>query len=512
MNTINNIKIYCAYCCKTIHYQGGNSFFIAIVIFLTIGQTSCRKLVDIPSPINSVTNESVYLTDATAIAILTGLYLNMSQPLAGGFNGREGFLISTGLSADELYLSAADLGGVQTSFFYNALINNVHDGGKSWAPLYNYVYRCNAAIEGITASNTLSTSIKQQILGEAYFLRAFYYFHLVNLFGPVPLATGTDYKKNTLLARSPVAEVYQLIITDLRQAQELLSDQFLNGAVNAPSVERLRPTKWAATALLARAYLYTGDYTNAAAQASTVIGNSSLFHLLPLNQVFLKNSPEAIWQLQPVNNFFNTQEARLFIIPPTGFGLLNPFYLNPSLIKSFENGDQRRIPGNWIDEILIDTTHYYYAYKYKNNANNPEINPTTGTQNMTEYQMVLRLAEQYLIRAEARAQQNDLAGAISDLDAIRSRAGLPLIATTNPGITKEALLEAILHERRVELFTEWGHRWFDLKRTGKVDAVMSIETPLKGGVWESREALYPVPISELQKAPNLIQNPGYPGL
>ena len=126
--------------------------------------------------------------------------------------------------------------------------------------------------------------------------------------------------------------------------------------------------------------------------------------------------------------------------------------------------------------------------------------------------MVLRLGEQYLIRAEARARLgSNLSGAIGDLDKIRSRAGLPLIATTNPGITQPALIDKIMHERQVELFSEFGHRWFDLKRTNTVDAVMNVVTPLKaaGAPWQPYQALYPIPITELQKAPNLTQNPGY---
>jgi starch-binding outer membrane protein, SusD/RagB family len=485
---------------------------LSIVVFsiLVLTFASCRKLVDVTQPINRISDEAVYSTDATAASTLTGFYASMDENVAGGFNGELSFTISTSLAADELYLESP--GSVQSFFFQNALINAIHYGGNSWGPLYNYVYRCNAAIEGIAASNGLSAAIKQQLLGESYFLRAFYYFHLVNLYGPVPLALSTDYKKNTLLNRAPVDQVYQHVIDDLKKAKDLLSDEFMNSTVNGPSMERVRPTKWAAVALLARAYLYNGNFSNASMEASNVINNTGLFSLLPLNDVFIKNSQEAIWQLQPVNAFFNTWEARLFILKSLGITGITPFYLSPSLINSIESGDQRFIPGNWVDSIIINDIPYYYAYKYKVSTNNPDINPETGTSNMTEYQMLLRLSEQYLIRAEALAQQNDLAGAITDLDIIRSRAGLPLIADTNPAISKEALLDLILHERRVELFTEPCHRWFDLKRTGKVDAVMSIETPLKGGIWDSREVLFPVPLTELDRAPNLIQNPGYPDL
>jgi hypothetical protein len=121
--------------------------------------------------------------------------------------------------------------------------------------------------------------------------------------------------------------------------------------------------------------------------------------------------------------------------------------------------------------------------------------------------MLLRLAEQYLIRAEARAQLNNVNGAQSDLNTIRSRAGLSIIMPND----KNTLLDAILHERKVELFTELGHRWFDLKRTGHVDAVMSIEAPKKinGMGWKSYQQLYPLPLTDLQRDQNLVQNPGY---
>jgi len=140
------------------------------------------------------------------------------------------------------------------------------------------------------------------------------------------------------------------------------------------------------------------------------------------------------------------------------------------------------------------------------------INTNTGTDNMSEYFMVLRLGEQYLIRAEARVRLGNLNGAIDDLDKIRTRAGLTPVATSNPGISQSALIDKILHEKQVELFSEWGHRWLDLKRTGKIDEVMQVVNPFKtnGSVqWQPHQALYPLPYTELQRAPNLVQNPGY---
>ena len=114
-----------------------------------------------------------------------------------------------------------------------------------------------------------------------------------------------------------------------------------------------------------------------------------------------------------------------------------------------------------------------------------------------------------MIQAEARAQQDNFAGALNDLNTIRSRAGLGPVTTSD----KTTLLNAILHERQVELFMELGHRWFDLKRTGKIDEVMNIATPIKSNganTWQSYQQLYPIPYnSDLTKAPNLTQNEGY---
>ncbi|MCK9305851.1 MAG: RagB/SusD family nutrient uptake outer membrane protein, partial [Bacteroidales bacterium] len=145
---------------------------------------------------------------------------------------------------------------------------------------------------------------------------------------------------------------------------------------------------------------------------------------------------------------------------------------------------------------------YIAPYKYRSYSSSSTSNPDDSRK---ENSTVFRLAEQYLIRAEARAQQNKLDLAIADVDAIRARAGLPLIENTNPGIGKAALLDAIMQERRVELFTEWGHRWFDLKRTGKAVAVLSA---IKTG-FSANDLLYPIPASELNKDPFLEQNPGY---
>ena len=125
----------------------------------------------------------------------------------------------------------------------------------------------------------------------------------------------------------------------------------------------------------------------------------------------------------------------------------------------------------------------------------------------SEILMVLRLAEQFLIRGEARARQNNISGAQNDLNAIRTRAVLKSTTAND----MPSLLAAIQHERQVELFTEWGHRWLDLKRVGAIDAVMNGVTPLKanGVAWQPFQQLYPLLTNDLIKDANLVQNSGY---
>src|SRR5207253_1054617 len=135
-------------------------------------------------------------------------------------------------------------------------------------------------------------------------------------------------------------KVYEQIVADLKDAQNLLSSSYLDATLLKSYSERVRPTKWTATALLARTYLYMAQYANAEAEASKVIANATLFSLTPLNAVFLKNSSEAIWQLQPVQSGRNTEDAFTFILPPTGPNAnVNPVYLSPQLLGAFEVKD-----------------------------------------------------------------------------------------------------------------------------------------------------------------------------
>jgi hypothetical protein len=251
--------------------------------------------------------------------------------------------------------------------------------------------------------------------------------------------------------------------------------------------------------MLAKVYLYLKDWTNAEAEATKLIAGSGFNLEADPNNVFLSISREAILQLQPAPNQ-NTMDGGMYILSldPAIYLKNTPTAFRTGFVSLFESGDARLT--KWIGELMLPATAtnqaitYYYSFKYK------KISAPT-----TEFLMVLRLAEQYLIRAEARAEQNNLPGAKEDIDKIRTRASLAGVATT----TKQDMLNTIAHERQVELFTEWGNRWFDLKRTGAIDSVMKDVAIQKGSVWNSYAKLFPIPQTEIQANPNLVQNPGY---
>jgi hypothetical protein len=274
--------------------------------------------------------------------------------------------------------------------------------------------------------------------------------------------------------------------------------------------EHTRPNKFAALALLARVYLYLGDYYNAATAASAVIDNAAGYTLeSDVNRVFLNNSREAIWQLQQDLQDFSIYDAtpEQYVLQPNVLKVGNAIYcITPSLLAAFEPGDKRH--DNWLDSTdnsrgtadRPGTTYYPNKYKIGQANGSPGMPPK-------EYYMVLRLAEVYLIRAEAAANggPGGAASAIADLNAIRARAGLAALPAS---LSKDQLLAAVAKERRTELFAEWGHRWFDLKRTNKMNSVLSA-IPLKQPWLGDYQGLYPLPVSELTVNHFLTQNPGY---
>jgi starch-binding outer membrane protein, SusD/RagB family len=455
-------------------YHSIISIFIAVLLF-----SSCDDFVEVDLPPTQLTSTTVFEDRATADAAIAEIYygLRANGMLAGTSSGLS---VEMGAYSDELAYYGDD--SMETSNFYtNGLLATSGEILAWWNTAYNQIYQCNAVLQGVAASDGLEQSDKDKLRGEALFIRGLLHLYLVNIFGDIPYITTTDYNLNSTVSRMSTANVYEHIIADLTQASVLLPGDYT-------SPDRAKPNKFSAHALLARAYLSAGFWTEAANEASVVLNQSGTYTMGSVPGTFLKDSPSTIWQLATPADGQNTDEAVSFI-----FTDAPPYFvaLSEELVTAFEPGDQRK--EHWVGSVSDGTNNYYFAYKYKQVDN-------TGSS--LEYPIMLRLSEQYLIRAEARAKQGDLTGAKEDLDSIRLFAGL---GNTTAG-TQEAIIAAIVRERRVEFFTEHGHRFFDLKRNNSLDASLS---PTKPG-WNASDGLLPIPDTEITLNPQLApQNPGY---
>tara|TARA_R100000306_G_scaffold31784_2_gene33830 strand:+ start:2682 stop:4067 length:1386 start_codon:yes stop_codon:yes gene_type:complete len=446
------------------------------IVFLFI---ACEDFLEPETPLDQMEQDNVFANETTATAAVTTLYGKLRDGgfLNGSFSGN-GFLF--GLYADELDYHSFP-GSPPEPFYLHQVLPTSSALTDVWNTPYNIVYSANAILEGIETATALPEELKRQLRGEALFVRGFCHFHLVNVFGDVPYIKTTDYTVNATIKRMPSSQVYDYIITDLLEAKSLLGDEYVGS-------ERVRPNSLVVSALLARMYLYTGDWANAQLESTRLI-NSSLYTLdADINNVFLKESPSTIWQFKPLNEGDNTAEAKIYVIPAAPPSIVS---LNPNIVADMEAGDLRKT--NWIGEVSNGSQTWYFPFKYKEQLN-------TGTSR--EYSKVFRLVEQYLIRAEARAMMGNISGAQQDLNLIRNRVGLENTTAT----TSEQLRNSILSERRFEFFTEFGHRWFDLRRMGMAEELLA---PIKPG-WRNTDLLLPIPESELLANSNLNpQNPGY---
>lgn len=463
--------------------------------------SSCEKLLEVPPPINSITTEEIFATNKQAEWTVSAMY---SKMINGTTYTGEGVAdlallsfsaglstIQGGLSADEL---TATSDRVQTDRFsqYNQLTakNSVRTI-QIWNTAFRTVYDANAIIDGIAQSTSpdLTDSVRKQLTGEALAIRAFSYFYLLNFFGDLPFPLNSDTKNSVGLSRTPIAKIYDQIKNDLVRARGLLASDY-----TVSKNERVRVNKWFAEALLARIYLFSGNYQEAINSATAVINHTSLFSLEQDPALsFLPNSSEAIFQLLPgiTNSVFKNGTAEGYMFNRTyNFegNLIHQYALSDGLLAAFEMNDKRKAA--WT----LASGSIFIPAKYTNSTRK-------------EYYTVMRLAELYLIRAEATVLLTPGAknNAIDDLNILRRRAGLNDL---DYQLSATQVVDAVAQERKVEFFAEWGHRWLDLKRTGKARTVLSAisyKQPWLGDY----QLLYPIPETEIAVNAQLVQNPQY---
>lgn len=463
-------------------------YIYMLALLLTLN--GCKDAVEADIPLGKFVDRAVFQSDDLAESAARGMYATMINVIASARPFQEALSTTFSLTSDEYELGSYN--EVQQLLADNNVLPTTNIVGNLWAAYYNLILQANFIYENAEQSSGLSAPVKKKIMAESRFVRAFCFFYLANIYGHVPLSLSSDYNVTALLPKSTRTEVLNQVVKDLVYARENL----VGNSTNPGS--RHRPTKWSATALLARTYLYQQNWTAAEEAATAVISQHTIFRLEALEDVFPTNSREAIWALHPNNSF--VPDVNIIQGPATNNTL---FRFSAHTLSRFDVNDQRLL--KWTK--TVGTTTAQYKFKTYNNA----------AASRQEATMVLRLAEQYLIRAEARAMQpGKLADAIKDVDLIRTRAGavgdntganstntFKTIAFSNPTIESAELIKVIYDERIRELFGEMGHRWFDAKR-----ATTDLATFFEGrkpGI-TSADAYFPIPQVELDRNPNLEPN------
>ncbi|HVZ55028.1 MAG TPA: RagB/SusD family nutrient uptake outer membrane protein [Chitinophagaceae bacterium] len=439
-----------------------------ILISISVVLISCKKVLDTQSQLYIDQSQSI-VDKRSAQAALVGAYNALSQNTYQGNT----FRYITNLLSDNIKW----VGNTPTNreFDVYAVFATNSRVQELWSAIYKTTNIANNIIEKIPLINdvTLDQAERNREKGEAFFLRALCYFDLVRLWGNVPIVSKPtespiDAKD---IRNSPPSEVYQFIEKDLDSAESLL-----------PSiVDRNRANQYTAKALKARLYLYEKNWTKAEDYATQIINDSADFKLVkPYSQFYsVKNTSESIFEVDYTINNKNVYATNWFQNPTTGgkkeFLPTDDFV---ALLKDPNVGGSR-------SALIFNAGGVTYG--------NMNFHIATGE----DQSYVLRLAEMYLIRAEARARQNRLAEGLSDLNVIRDRANVPPITAVG---TTDELIDKILLERRMELAYE-SHRWFDLIRTGKAQEVL--------GITDVNKLLLPIPRQEILINSNLTQNPGY---
>lgn len=438
---------------------------VLYILPILMVMASCKKFLDV-QPRDAVSDEETIVDKASAQTAVRGVYRAL------GADAYYGSLFQTFgyLSGDNIQWTGSQ--AVIQQFISHAVTADNANVNTVWSGIYVTINRANQVIDKIPAltDSSFAAADKNALLGEAYFVRALAYFDLARTWGGVqivlkPTVTINDTKG---IKRSSLADTYAQVLSDLKTAEPLLTE----------TTNRYRATRKTVWALLSRYYLYQQQWDSAALYAGRLVGDVANYTLVAPYSAFFANNvvatQESIFELS--YSATNTNGHRNYWQPPANGGT-RQWAPNSTLV------DLLNAAGNRNTAIAVTNQGLWYSnFYYRSPATDPAY--------------VLRIAEQYLIRAEARAHLEDLAGAVADLDAVRARAGLNASTATS----QSDILLAIENERRLEFAFE-PHRWYDLVRTGRAAAVL--------GLTDANRYLLPVPLAELNADPALEQNPGY---
>ncbi|WP_020606984.1 RagB/SusD family nutrient uptake outer membrane protein [Spirosoma spitsbergense] len=488
---------------------------ISLFICLALGFSSCKLDETVYS---SIYTENFYKTASDAEKGLIAVY----DPIADMAVGPALTLVSD-LSADQTYPRAVVGRNTLTLFTYDPNYTTQKTAGRVsespqqiWLSCYDGIEKANRIIEKVPGAN-MDPVRQKQIIGEAYFLRAFYHWMLTKNFGDIPVkTTASTTIAEAIVTKSSRTDVYKQIYADLDLAVAA-------GLVSGPGIEKGRPSREAVSALYAKVALYNEDWSRALQQSQAVI-NSGKYSLMPdVRDVYRYDKEDAarvenIWAFESEGGFSPSRGGQITSLlgpassagPEYSRSSFGSMFAYQSFFDSFSPQDLRR--------QLLDTT-----YVNKAGARVPQrsITPiTTQAVLVKKYQdpistigntsniPILRLPDAYLIAAEAEARANgSTAVAYGYINTIRKRAGL---ANLQAGLSKDAFIAAVLQERSWEFFAE-GDRWYDLTRTNtflpvipkSVNSVYPVRTPT------AKNRYFPIPQDELNANPQMQQNPDW---
>lgn len=451
-----------------------------IFLLLTL-LASCQTVLE-PKPVDLLVDELVLNEPNDVQPVRIGMYNALRSSaapniIAGDFTAD--YIQHNGTFTDYQEL------GTKRITAANGVVNEL------WQRLYSTIYVTNFMLEKLPTVSGVSEATRKSVTAEAKFLRAWSYFIATYTYGDVPLVTSTDQIANRNIGRTARATILAAVLADYQAALPDLP------AVTSASTNAVTNGTYAnqttCRAALARFYLYQKNWAQAEQLAGQVIASG-------------------IYTLQPNYVDVVTKDFTSESILEVGYNLTDDpgtsaFGLNNLLV-----GRREVIPSNPLVVQLTATqagtrqqTISFSTTNLRGSDNGWTVRKYGTASEDNNNIVLMRLAEMYLIRAEARAQQSKLAGAngaIADLNVLRTRAKAPAITATS----QADVLLAVEQERVYELAFE-GHRWYDLVRTGRAQAVMSAFSPN----WKSTYELWPIPQSEIQQNPALVgkQNPGY---
>ncbi|CAN5797325.1 RagB/SusD family nutrient uptake outer membrane protein [soil metagenome] len=454
-------------------------YYISFLFALAITLTGCNKILDVVSP-NAVEDQNVFTSVSGVRNARIGMYSTLqNKNYYGGY-----FPLLAECYADNGSTGGYDVIDLNDIAYRTVSTSNLY-AQNIYTAIYNSIYTANKIISNLNSKSIpgLEDEEKNNIIGEALFVRAMGHFDLLRLYGEhwdktskygISLATSTDEPK-VAIARSSVDDSYKQIIADLQLAGSSLNVYTGNQYISTA----------ASNALLARVYLYYGDMAKAAALATEVIddGNFALFGADDFTKIYTERlTAESVLELkfdQQNPSAYNTATyVRADALRSDVFFLssesLNDFF-------SSRPDDRRSALVDYVD-VDLSISPDGRTEKYRGET----------TKDNSCY--MIRLAEMYLIRAEAKGRTNGLA----DLNIIRVSRGMKALKLTDvPNAT--SYLNAVLNERRAELNFE-GHRLFDLARTGKVAEILGVDV----------NPIMPIPQREIAATNGAVeQNQGY---